>query len=235
MGVLREKIFVQLIHADSKNNQPFFTFLQYYYLPMTDIDNLCERLFDIDCDVLWRMHKYGNGEFATQHRWLLKNQEIPKYITYFIKECKKHKALPQYKLSFGGYKDNYVLLELDDKSFTEDDIPTLYEDFKNWLSNIPQNIYDLIYTDNYRKVKRNVFETRQTFYVCILSNSDKWVDYSPHQMLVIDEYNNLRRYGDDLVIKIRVINKNFNDVGLYDSIVKNCRTWLLDAECKGLL
>ena len=54
-------------------------------------------------------------------------------------------------------------------------------------------------------------------------------------MMIIDEYNNLRRYGDHLVIKIRVINKNFNDVGLYDSIVKNCRTWLRDAQYKGLL
>ena len=106
------------------------------------------------------LHKYDNDDdssFAAQHRWLLKNQEIPKHITYFIKECKKHKALPQYKLSFGGYKDNYVLLELDDKSFTADDIPTLYEDFKNWLSNIPQSIYDLMVTDNYKKVNHNVW------------------------------------------------------------------------------
>ena len=42
MGVLREQFFVQLIHTDSKDNQPFFTFLQYYYLPLTDIDNLCD-------------------------------------------------------------------------------------------------------------------------------------------------------------------------------------------------
>ena len=157
MGLLREQFFVQLIHTDLKYNQPFHTLLQHYYISPTDIDNLCERLFDIDYTDLQKLHKYGNGEFATQHRWLLKNQEIPKHITYFIKECKKHKALPQYKLSFGGYKDNYVLLELDDKSFSADDIPTLYEDFKNWLSNIPQNIYDLMVTDNYRKVNHNVW------------------------------------------------------------------------------
>ena len=62
MGVLREQFFVQLIHTDSKDNQPFFTFLQYYYLPMTDIDNLCERLFDIDWNILWKMHKYDKGD-----------------------------------------------------------------------------------------------------------------------------------------------------------------------------
>ena len=157
MGVLREQFFVQLIHTDSKDNQPFFTFLQHYYITPTDIDDLCECLFDIDYKDLKKFHKYDKGEFAAQHRWLLKNQEIPKHIKYFIKECKKHKALPQYKLSFGGYKDNYVLLELDDKSFTADDIPTLYEDFKNWLSNIPQNIYDLMVTDNYKKVNQNVW------------------------------------------------------------------------------
>ena len=155
MGVLREQFFVQLIHTDSKSNQPFYTFLQHYYITPTDIDNLCETLFDIDYKDLKELHKYDKGEFAAQHRWLLKNQEIPKHITYFINECKKHKALPQYKLSFGGYKDNYVLLELDDKSFSADDIPTLYEDFKNWLSNIPQNIYDLMVTDNYKKVFQN--------------------------------------------------------------------------------
>lgn len=160
MGLLREQFFVQLIHTDSKYNQPFYTFLQHYHIAPSDIDNLCERLFDIDYTDLQKLHKYDNGDdssFAAQHRWLLKNQEIPKHITYFIKECKKHKALPQYKLSFGGYKDNYVLLELDDKFFSADDIPTLYEDFKNWLSNIPQNIYDLMVTDNYKKANRNVW------------------------------------------------------------------------------
>ena len=240
MGVLREQFFVQLIHTDSKDNQPFFTFLQYYYLPMTDIDNLCERLFDIDCNILWKMHKYDKGEFATQHRWLLKNQEIPKHITYFIKECKKHKALPQYKLSFGGYKDNYVLLELDDKSFTADDIPTLYEDFKNWLSNIPQSIYDMILTDNYKKVFHNAWERQQVFYVYILLNSDELVGYYQYYWMNIDKYNNLRHSGNCLDIRICAIDKNFNAVGVYgcnvkDTIIKNCRTWLYDAECKGLI
>ena len=240
MGLLREQFFVQLIHTDSKDNQPFFTFLQHYYITPTDIDNLCETLFDIDYKDLKELHKYDKGEFATQHRWLLKNQEIPKHITYFIKECKKHKALPQYKLSFGGYKDNYVLLELDDKSFTADDIPTLYEDFKNWLSNIPQNIYDLMVTDNYRKMNRNVWQIRHVFYVYILLNSDKLVDYCPHRSMNIDKYNNLSHSGNCLDIRIFAIDKNFNAVGVYDcnvknTIIKNCRNWLYDAECNGLL
>ena len=160
MGVLHEKFYVKLIHIDSKSKQPLYTFLQYYYLTQTDIDDVCVRLFDVDYNDLWKIHKYeklNDSSLAKQHRWVLKNKEIPKHISYFIKECKKHKALPQYKLSFGGYKDNYVLLELDDKSFTADDIPTLYEDFKNWLSNIPQSIYDLMVTDNYKKVNHNVW------------------------------------------------------------------------------
>ena len=240
MGVLREQFFVQLIHTDSKSNQPFYTFLQHYYITPTDIDNLCEVLFDIDYKDLKKFHKYDKSEFAAQHRWLLKNQEIPKHITYFINECKKHKALPQYKLSFGGYKDNYVLLELDDKSFTADDIPTLYEDFKNWLSNIPQNIYDLMVTDNYRKMNRNVWQIRHVFYVYILLNSDDLVDYCPHHSMNIDKYNNLRHSGNCLDIRICAIDKNFNAVGVYgcnvkNTIIKNCRTWLHDAEYKGLL
>lgn len=221
MGVLREHFFVRLIHIDSKDNQPFYTFLQHYYITPTAIDKLCERLFDIDYNDLQKLHKYDKGDdssFAAQHRWLLKNQEIPKHITYFIKECKKHKALPQYKLSFGGYKDNYVLLELDDKSFTSDDIPTLYEDFQNWLSNIPQNIYDSIVTDDYRKVNRNSSTTLQLFYVYILLNSDDLVGYCPYQMMDIDKYNNLRRYGNSLDIKVCAIDKNFNIVGVYRNV-----------------
>ena len=221
MGVLHEKFYVKLIHIDSKSKQPLYTFLQYYYLTQTDIDNVCVRLFDVDYNDLQKLHKYDKGDdssFATQHRWLLKNKEIPKHITYFIKECKKHKALPQYKLSFGGYKDNYVLLELDDKSFTADDIQTLYEDFKNWLSNIPQNIYDMILTDNYKKVFRNAWERQQVFYVYILLNSDDLVGYCPYQMMDIDKYNNLRRYGNTLDIKVGAIDKNFNIVGVYRNV-----------------
>ena len=62
MGVLREHFFVRLIHTDSKDNQPFYTFLQHYYIIPTDIDNFCERLFAIDCNVLWKMHKYDKGD-----------------------------------------------------------------------------------------------------------------------------------------------------------------------------
>ena len=240
MGLLREQFYVQLIHIDSKDNQPFYTFLQHYHIAPSDIDNLCERLFDIDYTDLQKLHKYDKGEFAAQHRWLLKNQEIPKHITYFIKECKKHKALPQYKLSFGGYKDRYILLELDDKSFSADDIPTLYEDFKNWLSNIPQNIYDSIVTDNYKKVFRNAWDREQVFYVYVLLNSDKLVDYCPHHMMDIEKYNNMSRYENLLDIKVCAIDKNFNAVGVYgcnikDTIIKNCRTWLHYAQLNGLL
>ena len=59
-------------------------------------------------------------------------------------------------------------------------------------------------------------------------------------MMVIDKYNNLRRYGNLLDIKVCAIDKNFNAVGVYgcnvkDTIIKNCRTWLYDAKCKGLI
>ena len=62
MALLREQFYVQLIHTDSKSNQPFYTFLQYYYLPLTDIDDLCERLFDIDYTDLQKLHKYDKGD-----------------------------------------------------------------------------------------------------------------------------------------------------------------------------
>ena len=114
------------------------------------------------------------------------------------------------------------------------------EDFKNWLSNIPQNIYDLMVTDNYKKVNRNVWQARHVFYVYVLLNSDKLVDYCPHRSMNIDKYNNLSHSGNCLDIRICAIDTNFNAVGVYDcnvkdTIVKNCRTWLYDAEYKGLV
>ena len=59
-------------------------------------------------------------------------------------------------------------------------------------------------------------------------------------MMVIDKYNNLRRYGNLLDIKVCAIDKNFNAVGVYDcnvkdTIIKNCRTWLYNAQHNGLL
>ena len=59
-------------------------------------------------------------------------------------------------------------------------------------------------------------------------------------MMVIDKYNNLRHYGNLLDIKVCAIDKNFNAVGVYDcnvkdTIIKNCRTWLHNAECNSLL
>ena len=59
-------------------------------------------------------------------------------------------------------------------------------------------------------------------------------------MMVIDKYNNLRRYENLLDIKVCAIDKNFNAVGVYgsnlkDTIVKNCRDWLHNAEYKGLI
>ena len=78
------------------------------------------------------------------------------------------------------------------------------------------------------------------FYVYILLNSNKLVDYCPHQMMDIVKYNNLRRYGNFFDIKVCAIDKNFNAVGVYGSnlkntIIKNCRTWLHNAQYNGLL
>ena len=71
-------------------------------------------------------------------------------------------------------------------------------------------------------------------------NSDELVGYYQHYPMNIDKYNNLRQSGNCLDIRICLIDKDFNAVGVYGSnlkntIVKNCRTWLRDAKYKGLL
>ena len=78
------------------------------------------------------------------------------------------------------------------------------------------------------------------FYVYVLLNSDDLVDYCPHHSMNIDKYNNLSHSGNCLDIRICAIEKNFYAVGVYDcnvkdTIIKNCRTWLRDAQDKGLL